>query len=331
MGAIIPLLCPAIIFGGILSGAATATEISVVAVVYAFVVGVFIYGEIKWSDLVPMLSNTVKTTGAVMFLVGFASVLSWIFATNQIPQLVAGWVTKISTSPFVFLILSNVCFILLGAMLEGVPAMLILVPIFLPVVTQLGIDPLHFGILVVASLGIGLFLPPVGMGIFIACTFAEIDVGSVFRSFAPFLVALFAGLTDRHGGAVAHARPADICSSSESVERRSMRQDSLGMLIRFFASIRNITGVKEIEWAEPTPTLGELLRLLSDRYGPEFRRWVLDGENLGGSVMVVINGDDARHQGGCETRLGSTDVVSILPIMAGGTASIQRSAVSKNA
>ena len=90
------------------------------------------------------------------------------------------------------------------------------------------------------------------------------------------------------------------------------------MVIRFFASIRNITGEKEIEWAEPTPTLGELLRLLSDRYGPEFQRWVLDGENLGGSVMVVINGEDARHQAGLETRLTPTDVVSIFPIMAGG-------------
>ncbi len=194
VGAVIPLLCPALIFGGILSGAATATEISVVAVVYAFIVGVFIYGEIQWSDLIPILSRTVMTTGAVMLLVGFASVLSWIFATNQIPQMVAGVATKISSSPFVFLLLSNVCFILLGALLEGVPAMLILVPIFLPLVTELGIDPLHFGILVVASLGIGLFLPPVGMGIFIACTFADIDVGRVFRSYAPFLAALLLGL-----------------------------------------------------------------------------------------------------------------------------------------
>lgn len=194
VGAIIPLLCPALIFGGILSGAATATEISVVAVVYAFIVGIFVYGEIQWGDVIPILSRTVMTTGAVMFLVGFASVLSWIFATNQIPQMVAGVATKISSSPFVFLLLSDVCFILLGAVLEGVPAMLILVPIFLPLVTQLGIDPLHFGILVIASLGIGLFLPPVGMGIFIACTFAEIDVGKVFRSFAPFLAALCLGL-----------------------------------------------------------------------------------------------------------------------------------------
>lgn len=106
-------------------------------------------------------------------------------------------------------------------------------------------------------------------------------------------------------------------------------------MIRFFASMRNSTGVKEIEWAEAAPTLGDLLRLLSDRYGPEFRRWVLDGEELGGSVMVVVNGNDARHQAGLETRLSATDVVSIFPIMAGGDGtrgaiSYQRSAFSKN-
>jgi len=105
------------------------------------------------------------------------------------------------------------------------------------------------------------------------------------------------------------------------------------MLIRFFASVRNITEVKEVEWGEPAPTLGDLLRLLSDRYGPEFRRWVLDGESLGNSVLVVINGNDARHQGGLATRLAATDVVSILPIMAGGAPkqsaiSYQRSAIS---
>lgn len=90
------------------------------------------------------------------------------------------------------------------------------------------------------------------------------------------------------------------------------------MVIRFFASIRSITGVKEMEWEEATPTLGELLLQLSDRYGPDFGRWVLEGASLGSSVMVVINGDDARHQGGLATRLAATDVVSILPIMAGG-------------
>ncbi|HVN98270.1 MAG TPA: TRAP transporter large permease subunit [Syntrophorhabdaceae bacterium] len=194
VGAIIPLLCPVIIFGGILSGIATATEISVVAVLYAFIVGVFVYKEIKWSDVVPIFVRTAVTTGSVMLLVGFASVLSWILSTQQVPQMVAGLVTKISSAPFVFLLFCNLSFIVLGSVLEGLPAMLILVPIFLPFVTQFGIDPLHFGILAIASLGIGLFLPPVGMGIFIACTFAEIDVGKTFRSFAPYLVTLLIGL-----------------------------------------------------------------------------------------------------------------------------------------
>jgi C4-dicarboxylate transporter DctM subunit len=192
--ALIPLLCPIIIFGGILSGIATATEISVVAVLYAFIIGVFVYKEIKWSDIIPIFIRTAVTTGSVMLLVGFASAFSWILATQQVPQSIGGWMISISSSPFVFLLLCNLLFILLGSVLEGVPAMLILVPIFYPFLPQFGIDPLHFGILCIASLGIGLFLPPVGMGIFIACTFAEIDVGKVFRSFAPYLVTLVVGL-----------------------------------------------------------------------------------------------------------------------------------------
>ncbi len=102
------------------------------------------------------------------------------------------------------------------------------------------------------------------------------------------------------------------------------------MVIRFFASVRTLTKEKEIECDQPAPTLGDLLRLLSDRYGPEFRRWVLEGDELGGSVMVVVNGTDARHQAGLSTTLAHTDVVSILPIMAGGLRAVsdQRSAVS---
>jgi sulfur-carrier protein len=96
------------------------------------------------------------------------------------------------------------------------------------------------------------------------------------------------------------------------------------MVIRFFASIRSITGVKELEWSEPTSSVGDLLQLLSDRFGPEFRRWVLESEELGGSVMVVVNGNDARHQAGLATKLAPTDVISILPIMAGG---VERSAL----
>ena len=90
------------------------------------------------------------------------------------------------------------------------------------------------------------------------------------------------------------------------------------MQIRFFATVRHIAGTKEIEWAEPTSTLGELLRRLADTYGPEFRRWVLDGDTLGSAVMIVVNGEDVRPRAGLQTRLAPTDVISIQPVMAGG-------------
>jgi tripartite ATP-independent transporter DctM subunit len=194
VGAIIPLLCPVIIFAGILTGVATCTEIAVIAVLYAFIVGVFVYREIAWNQIIPILTRTAVTTGSVMLLVGIASALSWILSTNQVPNMVGTAITKISDSPLVFLLLCNLCFIILGAVLEGVPAMLILVPIFLPIVQRLGINQIHFGILCIACLGIGVFLPPIGMGMFIACNFAEIDIGKMFRSFAPFLLVFLVGL-----------------------------------------------------------------------------------------------------------------------------------------
>ena len=194
VGAIIPLLCPVIIFAGILTGAATPTEIAVIAVLYAFIVGVFIYKEIAWNQIIPILRHTAVTTGSVMLLVGVASALSWILSTNQVPNMVGTAITKISSSPLVFLLLCNLCFIVLGAVLEGVPAMLILVPIFLPYVNKLGINQIHFGILCIACLGIGIFLPPIGMGMFIACNFAQIDVGKMFRSFAPYVLVFLIGL-----------------------------------------------------------------------------------------------------------------------------------------
>jgi tripartite ATP-independent transporter DctM subunit len=194
LGAIIPLMLPVIILGGIIGGAATATEISVVAVLYALIVGGFLYKEIKAADIIPILTRTAIFTGSVMFLCGTASTLSWILSVNQIPQLIGALVTSLSSSPFVFLLLCNLAFVLLGAVLEGLPAMLILVPIFLPFSTQFGVNPLHFGILAIASLGIGLFLPPIGMGIYIACAFAEIDIGKAIIPFAPYLGCLLIGL-----------------------------------------------------------------------------------------------------------------------------------------
>ncbi len=193
-GALIPLMLPVIILGGIIGGAATPTEISVIAVLYAFIIGKFLYREIQWSDLVSVLTRSAIMTGSVMFLVGTASILSWILSINQIPQMIGQMIIHLSSSPLVFLLLCNLAFILIGCILEGLPAMLILVPIFLPLTAQFGVSQLHFGILVIASLGIGLFLPPLGMGIYIACAFAKLDIGKSIVPFAPYLVCLLVGL-----------------------------------------------------------------------------------------------------------------------------------------
>ncbi len=194
VAAILPLLLPIIIFGGILSGAATATEVSVVAVIYGFLVGAFIYKEIKPKDILPILVRTVVMTGTVMFLIGSSSILSWVFATSQVPQKIGQLIMLVSGSSWVFLFLSNIVFIVLGAALEGLPALIILIPIFLPLLNQFGIDPIHYGTLVVAALGIGVVMPPVGMGFFIACSFAGIEIENASRAFFPYLLALFIGL-----------------------------------------------------------------------------------------------------------------------------------------
>ena len=113
---------------------------------------------------------------------------------NQIPQKIGELIIHFSSSPLVFLLLCNLAFILIGCILEGLPAMLILIPIFLPLTAQFGVSQLHFGILAIASLGIGLFLPPLGMGIYIACAFAKLDIGKSIVPFAPYLVCLLIGL-----------------------------------------------------------------------------------------------------------------------------------------
>ena len=165
-----------------------------IAVVYGFIIGEFIYREIKIDQIIPILVRTAITTGTVMFLVGTSSVLAWVFSTNLIPQKVGELVVHVSTSPLMFLLLANITFIIIGSVLEGLPALLILIPIFLPIATQLGINPLHFGILSIASIGIGIFLPPIGIGMFIACTFAEIDIGKVIVPFIPYFIVLLVGL-----------------------------------------------------------------------------------------------------------------------------------------
>jgi tripartite ATP-independent transporter DctM subunit len=192
--AIVPLMMPVIVFGAILGGIADPTEAAVLAVAYAFIVGVFVYKEIRWSQLPKIFIDSAVISGIVIFMVGAASSFSWILAYEHVPERLAQLMLMVSSSPMVFYILSMTIFTLLAAVLEGLPAIIICLPIFLPIAIKFGIDPLHYSIVVVAATGLGLFLPPVGIGLYIACSFANLNADQAFRAMLPYTAVLAAGI-----------------------------------------------------------------------------------------------------------------------------------------
>jgi len=194
LDALIPLGLPVIIFGGILGGVMTPTEAAVVAVLYAFVVGVFVYREIRWKDLPQILISSAVVTATVCFLLGSAAVVAWILVVENVPQLLLGAMLAVPGGATIFLFLTAVLFIALGAVLEGLPAVVILLPTFLPVVKQLGIDLIHYSTVVVAATGIGLFLPPIGVGFFIACGIAKVSVDRASGAMMPYILMMCVGL-----------------------------------------------------------------------------------------------------------------------------------------
>lgn len=193
-GALVPLMMPVIIFGAILGGIADPTEAAVIAVVYAFVVGVFVYKEIAWHQLPRILVDSAVTSGVVIFMVGAAGAFSWVLAAEQVPAQLGAWMLGVSNAPWVFFAISILIFILLGAILEGLPALIICLPIFAPIAKSLGIDPLHYATVVIAALGIGLFLPPIGVGLYIAASFAQLRVDQTLRETAKYILVLCIGL-----------------------------------------------------------------------------------------------------------------------------------------
>ena len=155
---------PAIIFGGILGGIMTPTEASVLAVLYAAVVGLFVYREIEWKALPGIIMNSAMITGAVGLLLGTAGVVSWFLTVQQMPAAMIRIMTVVPGSSLIFLFITAAIFIFFGAVIEGLPAVVILLPSLLPVAAGLGINPIHYAIVIVAAVGIGLFLPPIGRG-----------------------------------------------------------------------------------------------------------------------------------------------------------------------
>lgn len=179
-----------IVIGGIIAGYFTATEASAIAVFYALILSVVFYKEIKIRDLPRILLNSVSTTAVVMILIGTSMAMSWVLAYENIPQNVAESLIALSDNKFVILIIINLVLLIVGTFMDMTPAVLIFTPIFLPVVAKLGIDPIHFGIVMVMNLCVGLCTPPVGSVLFVGCSVAKLPITKVIKPLIPFFAAM---------------------------------------------------------------------------------------------------------------------------------------------
>jgi tripartite ATP-independent transporter DctM subunit len=179
-----------IILGGILSGVFTATESASIAVLWAFFVTMFIYRDYKWKDLPKLMHRTVKTVTIVMILIGFAASFGYIMTLMQIPLKITAVFTALSSEPWVILLCVNIMLLALGTLMDMAPLILILTPILLPVMKTIGVDPVHFGMIMMVNLGIGLITPPVGAVLFVGSAVAKLKIEQVVKAMKPFFVIL---------------------------------------------------------------------------------------------------------------------------------------------
>lgn len=180
------LLLIAIIFGGVRSGIFTATESSCIAVFYALLVTILVYRQMSWQNFVHATLGAVRTTSMVLLIIGTAAAFSWIMAYLRVPAALIDLLNSISQDPLTILLLLNILMLLLGTFMDMGPMIIICTPIFLPVVQHYGIDPVHFGVILILNLGIGLNTPPVGAVQFVACAVGKISIWQAMRSIWPF-------------------------------------------------------------------------------------------------------------------------------------------------
>jgi tripartite ATP-independent transporter DctM subunit len=180
------LLLIAIIFGGVRSGVFTATESSCIAVLYALLVTIFVYRMLGWSEFVHATTQAVRTTSMVLLIIGTAASFGWLMAYLRVPAGMVEMMGTISENPLVILLLINLMLLLLGTFMDMSPLIIITTPIFLPVVTAFGVDPVHFGVIMILNLGIGLNTPPLGPVQFVAAAVGKITIWEAMRSIWPF-------------------------------------------------------------------------------------------------------------------------------------------------
>ncbi len=184
------LFMPVIILGGIYGGIFTPTEASVIAVVYGFVIGVFIYKKITFAVFKKILLSTVLTTSSIGLIIATASYFGMLVTLERVPHNIAETLSDVNLSPFAILILICVFLLLLGTFMDGMAALIIATPILFPVAIGIGVDPVHFGVLMVVNLSVGLLTPPLGVGLFVAAKIGKVKFESILKPILPFILIL---------------------------------------------------------------------------------------------------------------------------------------------
>jgi tripartite ATP-independent transporter DctM subunit len=185
------LFMPVIILGGIYGGVFTPTEAAAVAVFYALIVGMVVYGEIKPRDLFPILKKSVVSSAVIMFIIANAGLFAFLLTRAGVPTEIGNWLNKVLESPAMFLLGVNLALFVIGMFIETSAAILVLAPILVPVAIHFGIDPVHFGLIMVINLAMGMITPPFGVNLFAACTIARISLDQIVSRLLPFIVVIF--------------------------------------------------------------------------------------------------------------------------------------------
>jgi len=185
---------PVILLGGIILGVATPTEVSSFAVVYGLVLSAVVYRELGMRDFVRGVVDCAAMSGLILFILAAASSFAWALTVAHLPQRLVGLLVGVHQSQWVFLLVSIALLIVAGSILEGLPALLILAPLLMPIATKVGVNDLHYGIVLVIAMGIGAFMPPVGVGFYITCAVCGTTVERSARAMIPFVIVLCLGL-----------------------------------------------------------------------------------------------------------------------------------------
>jgi len=192
--AIPALALPVLIRTAVVEGVATATEVSTIGIAYAVVAGLFIYRRFDWKRLYPMLVDTAALSGAILFIIGTATGMSWALTQSGFSHSLAALMTSVPGGKYGFLLVSIAAFIVLGSVLEGIPAMVLFAPLLFPVAKAIGVHEVHYAMVIILAMGIGLFAPPFGLGYYAACTIGRVHPDVAVRRIWPYLGALLAGL-----------------------------------------------------------------------------------------------------------------------------------------